>query len=329
MPYTAESSASMSTAAIQATADLPPTKTQKPRLHVCGTCQRSFARSEHRKRHERSHTKEKPFECPECKRCFARRDLLLRHQRKLHQISSRSSCPRNRPESSGGTPSDQSRACKKSVTGPNPFKGPKLSMRPRKNAISHIDSSTMQPIAAANTSVPDGNPPSHQPSRHVSLTGLSIHNSDLGMLEAMGPREVQQVLPEPKPGTGNLDFSNGLQTTHPNAAFNTKFDFESLFGPGSMINSDIRHCDLSPQSTAMEQAPMFVALTNEMPAKQTLDDRFNELIGLEHLIHFCTNENRLDGYSSSANSTTNRNGTSHITPGGSGHPSWAGTSIIG
>uniref|UniRef100_A0A0D2XS79 Uncharacterized protein n=1 Tax=Fusarium oxysporum (strain Fo5176) TaxID=660025 RepID=A0A0D2XS79_FUSOF len=241
MPYTAESSASMSTAAIQATADLPPTKTQKPRLHVCGTCQRSFARSEHR---------------------------------------------------------------------PNPFKGPKLSMRPRKNAISHIDSSTMQPIAAANTSVPDGNPPSHQPSRHVSLTGLSIHNSDLGMLEAMGPREVQQVLPEPKPGTGNLDFSNGLQTTHPNAAFNTKFDFESLFGPGSMINSDIRHCDLSPQSTAMEQAPMFVALTNEMPAKQTLDDR-------------------LDGYSSSANSTTNRNGTSHITPGGSGHPSWAGTSIIG
>ncbi|KAH7419230.1 hypothetical protein BKA64DRAFT_541098, partial [Cadophora sp. MPI-SDFR-AT-0126] len=51
----------------------------KPRPHVCGTCSRSFARLEHLKRHERSHTKEKPFECPECARCFARRDLLLRH----------------------------------------------------------------------------------------------------------------------------------------------------------------------------------------------------------------------------------------------------------
>ncbi|KAM5529634.1 hypothetical protein FOXYSP1_17478 [Fusarium oxysporum f. sp. phaseoli] len=119
-------------------------------------------------------------------------------------------------------------------------------MRSRKNAISHVDSSTMQLIVAASTSVPEGNLPSHQPSRHVSLIGLSIHNSDRGMLEAMGPRGTQQVLPEPKPGTlASLDFSNGLQITHPNAAFNTEFDFESLFGPGSMINSDVFHCDLS------------------------------------------------------------------------------------
>ena len=38
-------------------------------------------------RHERSHTKEKPFECPECTRCFARRDLLLRHQQELHMTT--------------------------------------------------------------------------------------------------------------------------------------------------------------------------------------------------------------------------------------------------
>ncbi|ODQ63357.1 hypothetical protein NADFUDRAFT_84492 [Nadsonia fulvescens var. elongata DSM 6958] len=59
-------------------------KTDKPRPHVCLICTRSFARLEHLKRHERSHTKEKPFECPVCQRCFARRDLLLRHKQKLH-----------------------------------------------------------------------------------------------------------------------------------------------------------------------------------------------------------------------------------------------------
>ncbi|KAK9319096.1 hypothetical protein V1517DRAFT_333644 [Lipomyces orientalis] len=59
-------------------------KLDKPRPHTCTTCLRAFARLEHLKRHERSHTKEKPFECPVCERRFARRDLLLRHQQKLH-----------------------------------------------------------------------------------------------------------------------------------------------------------------------------------------------------------------------------------------------------
>jgi hypothetical protein len=72
-------------------AQLPPPKTDKPRPHVCGTCSRSFARTEHLKRHELSHTKEKPFECPECTRRFARRDLLQRHQQALHMTNLASS----------------------------------------------------------------------------------------------------------------------------------------------------------------------------------------------------------------------------------------------
>lgn len=60
-------------------------RTDKPRPHVCAICTRAFARLEHLKRHERSHTNEKPYQCAACGRCFARRDLVLRHQQKLHQ----------------------------------------------------------------------------------------------------------------------------------------------------------------------------------------------------------------------------------------------------
>lgn len=60
------------------------TPSGKPRLFVCEACTRAFARLEHLRRHERSHTKEKPFTCGVCQRKFSRRDLLLRHAQKLH-----------------------------------------------------------------------------------------------------------------------------------------------------------------------------------------------------------------------------------------------------
>ncbi|KAM0816078.1 hypothetical protein AB5N19_01879 [Seiridium cardinale] len=48
--------------------------------HTCSHCGRTFKRSEHKERHVRTHTKEKPFVC-QCSAAFARRDLLTRHQR--------------------------------------------------------------------------------------------------------------------------------------------------------------------------------------------------------------------------------------------------------
>ncbi|PHH52273.1 Transcriptional regulator form adherence 5 [Ceratocystis fimbriata CBS 114723] len=79
-------------------ATLPPAATANPpaasvkktaanapeRKYKCQFCNRAFSRSEHRSRHERSHTKERPFKCMKCRSTFVRRDLLLRHDRTVH-----------------------------------------------------------------------------------------------------------------------------------------------------------------------------------------------------------------------------------------------------
>ncbi|PVH81139.1 hypothetical protein DL98DRAFT_348813, partial [Cadophora sp. DSE1049] len=52
--------------------------------HICSHCSREFARSEHLSRHERTHTKEKPYQCLVCCRTFSRSDLLRRHEKKEH-----------------------------------------------------------------------------------------------------------------------------------------------------------------------------------------------------------------------------------------------------
>ncbi|KAF5844137.1 hypothetical protein GGP41_001050 [Bipolaris sorokiniana] len=58
----------------------------KAKYLVCKFCRRSFNRTEHLQRHERIHTKEKPFTCA-CGKAFTRRDLLLRHKRLYHDVN--------------------------------------------------------------------------------------------------------------------------------------------------------------------------------------------------------------------------------------------------
>ncbi|KAE8374052.1 hypothetical protein BDV26DRAFT_296387 [Aspergillus bertholletiae] len=48
-------------------------------LKKCNICDRRFKKTEHYKRHERSHTKEKPYECNVCHKRFSRSDVLSRH----------------------------------------------------------------------------------------------------------------------------------------------------------------------------------------------------------------------------------------------------------
>lgn len=311
-------------------ATFPPPKTDKPRPHVCATCLRPFARLEHLKRHERSHTKEKPFECPECARCFARRDLLLRHQQKLHQTTTPSARPRNRRESAAGTAPGASRMRKNSIAGSNGAPSAASSnstMRPRANTISHVDGVAMQMLAAANASVARA-PPTH--SRHPSLAGLPIHNMDHaygGMASALGHRGMSHGLPKLETHNFNhIDFSGGMRTAPALAGFGqSEFDFEGLlFGPptGSTINPNALHYNDSPQSMAIEPMSPFPRGFPDMSATQHLDDSIDWLTGFDHQISFnnASNENAVDGSSPSAMSTTSQSGISDVMVDGSNHP---------
>ncbi|KAF5626820.1 uncharacterized protein FTJAE_9492 [Fusarium tjaetaba] len=53
----------------------------------CSYCHRTFHKTEHLLRHERSHTGEKPYRCDTCGRGYARSDVLLRHVRYFHPNS--------------------------------------------------------------------------------------------------------------------------------------------------------------------------------------------------------------------------------------------------
>jgi len=57
-----------------------------PKKYICAFCARAFTRSEHKQRHERSHTNEKPYHCLHCTSSFVRRDLLQRHCRTVHNV---------------------------------------------------------------------------------------------------------------------------------------------------------------------------------------------------------------------------------------------------
>jgi len=63
---------------------IPLTAEEKAKMYACSyaNCDRAFKRLEHRRRHERSHTQERPYQCDidGCRRFFSRRDNLKQHK---------------------------------------------------------------------------------------------------------------------------------------------------------------------------------------------------------------------------------------------------------
>ncbi|EDN05854.1 hypothetical protein HCAG_02457 [Histoplasma mississippiense (nom. inval.)] len=291
--------------------DIPPPKTDKPRPHVCTTCGRCFARLEHLKRHERSHTKEKPFECPECTRCFARRDLLLRHQQKLHMTSAPSSRPKTaRRESTSGAGPGSTRVRKNSIanngnTGNN--------MRPRANTISHLDRSSLGIIGV-------GNPPSSRPP-HLTHTSHPSLSSIPGL-----PNYGFRGLPSEQQNINNgltkldtgipMDLTNGLRTAPVLGSFNeANFGDMILNQENNTINPAQLHFG-SPHPFGSDTATSsFHQTFSGLPSQSIIDDDLNPdwLHGFENTMTFANaNESAIDGSSPSAMSTGSQSGISEV-----------------
>lgn len=60
----------------------------------CEYCGRLFARKDHVKNHERTHTGEKPFHCKECDKRFAKKYVMTRHLQNVHLVNVRPSSPK-------------------------------------------------------------------------------------------------------------------------------------------------------------------------------------------------------------------------------------------
>ncbi|KAF2126577.1 hypothetical protein P153DRAFT_359550 [Dothidotthia symphoricarpi CBS 119687] len=97
-------------------------KTGQPeKKYKCQFCNRAFSRSEHRSRHERSHTKERPFKCLKCRSTFVRRDLLLRHDRTVHAKDGGVPLPSEQKRRTNNKAAEATPGPSKTAATPTPF----------------------------------------------------------------------------------------------------------------------------------------------------------------------------------------------------------------
>jgi hypothetical protein len=232
------------------------TKPEGPRPHICKICNRSFVRLEHVKRHERSHTKEKPFGCHACIKCFSRKDQLIRHQQKLHTTNGTSlQPPVDTKESMPWATGTCNRVCKPSVPNGNrdiaSFGRAVNYARLRSNAISRIESSScgFNDMTNANangdlhTMDARGQRPGHdytdsmidlQSGVGVDQSGTSTSTNQCGRLFGLHQTDVQAV--------NNMNRDKPLGTS-PVTDVLGDADFDQLFDPLAISNPTRSHLE--------------------------------------------------------------------------------------
>ena len=232
--------------------NFPPPKTDKPRPHVCATCNRGFARLEHLKRHERSHTKEKPFACDQCTRCFARRDLLLRHQQKLHLTAPPSSRAKgSRRESTASTTNSATGRIRKNSMAASSGSSATGSMRPRANTISHVDTSALGMTPNGNSSGIQ----QHNVGGGLDQAGMNGFHGYRGMSTASGQHGNSHGLPRLETKNRHMSIADSLQTAPAYGGFGGNLDMNNSWNQqGSTINPAQLHFVGSPQSFGFDQS---------------------------------------------------------------------------
>ncbi|KAH6636131.1 hypothetical protein F5144DRAFT_591386 [Chaetomium tenue] len=150
------------------------------RKYKCQFCNRAFSRSEHRSRHERSHTKERPFKCMKCRSTFVRRDLLLRHDRTVHAKD-------------GGVPLHSDGKRRGGPKTARPASGPS------KSAIA-IDASALEQIEASSDGVFDV--------ETAAMLVADLHQKATAAARANGHYD----------GSSNMSFSQEPSVAYPNGA---------------------------------------------------------------------------------------------------------------
>ncbi|KAI8651619.1 hypothetical protein NCS55_01407600 [Fusarium keratoplasticum] len=177
-------------------------------IHRCSHCSREFGRAEHLVRHERTHTKEKPYGCDLCTQAFSRRDLLRRHEWKAHQ--------RGRP------PKGNERATRRAGDGMQ-----------RQDMTSPEDES---PSSHSQIQPPINLPDQQWLSHHPQDSSSSLLGTNVSIQDSFMPDEVQWLQTLDELGPNALD------------QFNFAASPSRDWGPGVQFGPSVGTVQLSRQS---------------------------------------------------------------------------------
>ncbi|KAI1106881.1 fungal-specific transcription factor domain-containing protein [Jackrogersella minutella] len=254
------------TSASSTPATRKPSLAQPERKYKCQFCNRAFSRSEHRSRHERSHTKERPFKCAKCRSTFVRRDLLLRHDRTVHAKD-------------GGVPlhSDGKRRA-----GANGVSKARAVGGPSKASIA-IDTSTLsEQIEASSEGVFDV--------EHAAMLVADLHHKAM-MRDNASPYEPGPSMSYPSNGTpmmdpavtyppsavpippsapwdafaqqSPMDAKAHSVASNPSASFDSQQQFANVSATQAQPSSGLNYDDLMPASQSVTDP---LPLSNNGPA---------------------------------------------------------------